>query len=62
MDFLEELKLLMNRKNVTQKYLAEKLGVTEGTVSRWLNGKRKITLDTFLDILEALGVTSIKIS
>lgn len=62
MDFLEELKLLMSRKNITQKYLAEKLGVTEGTVSRWLNGKRKVTLDTVLDILEALGVTSIKIS
>ncbi len=62
MDFLEELKLLMSRKNITQKYLAEKLGVTEGTISRWLNGKRKVTLDAVLDILEAIGVTSITIS
>ena len=45
-------------KKMSQKDLAEKLGVTEVTVSRWLNGERDPSIETLNRIAEALGTTT----
>ena len=39
--------------------LARHLGIYKSTVSKWLNGKRKLTFDNLHNIEEALGITLI---
>lgn len=60
--FLKELKLLIHRRNFTQSELARELGVSAGTMSRWLSGSRQMTVKTLLDILQVLGIRDIKFS
>lgn len=60
-DFLEEVKLFIHRQGFTQSKVADALGVTEGTVSRWLSGTRKMTVDTFLSMLSVVGAKEIVI-
>lgn len=43
---------------MTQKSLAEKMGVSEVTVSRWLSGSSGLTVGTLERIAAALGTTS----
>lgn len=50
----ERLKAL----NMTQRELALKLGVSEVTVSRWLNGERNLTVETIDTIASALDTTA----
>ena len=51
-----EMQLRLNK--MSQKDLAEKLGVTEVTVSRWLSGERDPSIETLNRIAEALGTTT----
>lgn len=44
-------------KGMTQKELAEKLGVKNTSVSNWENGNNSIDIDTLLKACEILGVT-----
>lgn len=44
------------RKELTQKRLAERLGVTEMTVSRWERDQHKLNTDTMAAVAEALGI------
>ena len=46
MDFPERLKYLRKYYGYTQSTLAEKLGVTQGTVAMWETGKRTPDYDT----------------
>lgn len=48
----------LKAKKMSQKDLAEKLGVTEVTVSRWLSGERDPSIETLNRIAEALGTTT----
>lgn len=43
---------------MTQKTLAEKIGVTEVTMSRWLSGSTGMTVDNLEKIAKVLGTTS----
>ncbi|GAB4017104.1 helix-turn-helix domain-containing protein [Spirosoma koreense] len=43
-------------KGLTQKELAEKLGVGEPTVTNYESGKQNLTVDTLQKIAVALGV------
>lgn len=45
----------LKRKNMSQKDLATKLGVSEVTVSRWLNGERDPSIETLNRIADELG-------
>lgn len=38
----EELKKIMKRMGVNQREFAKMMGVSEPTVSNWLNGKRRM--------------------
>ena len=46
----EEIELLLERKNISRKELAEEIGKTPGYVSQLLSGSRNMTLATFADI------------
>ncbi|MBR0099357.1 MAG: helix-turn-helix transcriptional regulator [Treponema sp.] len=48
----------LRAKKMSQKDLAEKLDVTEVTVSRWLNGERDPSIETLNKIADALDTTS----
>ena len=48
---------LRKEKKLKQAELAEKLGVTSKTVSRWETGKYMPDLSLFTDISQILGVT-----
>ncbi|ADB41295.1 helix-turn-helix domain-containing protein [Spirosoma linguale] len=43
-------------KGLTQKELAEKLGVSESTVNQYESGKQNLTIDTLVKIANALGM------
>ena len=53
----EFLKQLRKEKNMTQEQFAEKLGVTNRSVSRWENGKTMPDYSMFPMICETLGVS-----
>lgn len=44
-------------KGWTQKDLAEKMGVKQSLVSRWESGECNYTIDTLIDIADALGLS-----
>ena len=50
------IKELLKEKNVTQKELAKRMGVSEGTISTFMSGKFSPTLDTLQRIAEALDI------
>ncbi len=41
---------------IKQKFISEKTGIAENTLSMILNGKRKMDADEFVEIIIALGV------
>ena len=45
------------KKNLTQEKFAERLGVTDRSVSNWENGKNMPDLSLFKPICEILGIT-----
>lgn len=55
---IDRIEMQLKHKNMTQKQLAEKLGVTEVSVSRWLSNDRDPTLDMLNKIADALGTTT----
>lgn len=48
---------LRKENNITQAELAEKLGVTDRSVSNWENGKNMPDLSLFKPLCEILGIT-----
>lgn len=55
--FKENLNAAMKLNKLTQKQLAERLGTTQQTVSRWLNGKNEPDFSTLLKICSILNET-----
>lgn len=54
--FIQETKRLMEEKNMSQKELSDKSGITEASVSRYLSGKRTPRFDVVINFAKALGV------
>lgn len=50
------IKELLREHNMTQKDLANRLGVAEASVSRTISGRYAPTLDTLERIADAIGV------
>ncbi len=50
------LKELLKSKGVKQKWLANKIGVSEVTVSNWVKEKSEPSLKNYQKISEALGI------
>ena len=53
-EFGENLDYLLNERQMSQKGLADKIGVGESTVSHYIKGRRMPTLATILNIMLAL--------
>ena len=52
--FADNLRDLMQEVGITQRELADESGVTEATISRYLNKQRMPTLKAFLNICYVL--------
>lgn len=44
------------KKHISQRVLAEKMGVTKASISFWENGKRQMYASTLLDYCDAIGI------
>ncbi len=55
--FAQSLKKLLEKRGMTQRTLAEKLGTTEVTVSRYTSGQRTPNVETTVAIAEVLNVS-----
>ncbi len=53
---INRLKVVLAEKNKTNKWLAEAIGRSENTVSRWCNNKMQPTTEVMIDIAKALDV------
>lgn len=53
---LNRLKIVLAEKRKTNRWLANQLGYSETTVSRWVNNRQQTTLATFSKIAKILGV------
>lgn len=48
-------------KKMTMKELGKRIGVSEGTISRYETGERKITFDSFVDICKVLDLNPLDV-
>lgn len=55
--FGECIKRIMTHKGMTQKELADKVGITQSAMSRYINDKRIPFIDVAFKIAAALGVS-----
>ena len=53
---MENLRKARLAKKISQKELADELGVTTATISRYESGERKLPVETAKRIAEILGV------
>lgn len=53
---INRLKVVLAEKNKTNKWLAETIGRSENTVSRWCNNKMQPTAEAFIEIAKVLDV------
>ncbi|MBQ7124212.1 MAG: helix-turn-helix transcriptional regulator, partial [Oscillospiraceae bacterium] len=56
-DFGRKVKKIMKQRGITQAWLAQKIGATEATLSRYVNNSRKPQADIAAEIAEALDVS-----
>ena len=61
MNIGENLKTARKRAGVSQKELAERLGVYQKDVSRWENGERTPSVEVFARICKTLNASADKI-
>jgi putative transcriptional regulator len=54
---LNRLRIVLAEKNLTNRWLAEKLKVNENTVSKWVNNSQQPNLKTFYKISVLLEVS-----
>lgn len=53
----EKLREAIEERGVKQKFIAEKVGISESALSSMLNGNQKIDIDTFFAIATVLHMT-----
>lgn len=53
---INRLKVVLAELNVKNKWLADELGKNQATVSQWCNNVRQPSLETLLEISQALDV------
>ena len=58
MKFEEKLKSIMQQQGLTQKELATRSGITEASMSKYLNGERTPRIDVIINLSRALEVTT----
>ncbi len=58
MELNERIKMFMNERKYTQKELAEKTGITEASMSKYLSGDRTPRIDVIVNLANALDITT----
>ena len=58
----EKIDLILKKKNMTQRDLAQKMGKSEAMVSRWITGFPNFTLRSLIQLSVALGEPLIKLA
>ena len=53
----EKLNAIIEERGMKQKYIAEKVGISDQALSAMLNGRQKIDVDTFFAIAVVLNMT-----
>lgn len=53
----KKLKEAIEASGIKQKFIAEKVGISETALSAMLNGKQKIDVDTFMAIARVIRMT-----
>lgn len=56
----EGIKDYVTEKKLSQKQIAENMNISESRLSLMLNGKRKMTVDDYLSICNAIAVQPTK--
>jgi transcriptional regulator with XRE-family HTH domain len=56
--FGQRLKAALNSRHMMQKELAEKIGVNEMAISRYIHGSRIVSVSILIDICKALNVSA----
>ncbi len=56
MEWSEKVKRMMADRNMNQKELSEKSGITRASICRYLQGKRRPRIDVVVNFAKALGV------
>lgn len=59
--FIANVRTLLERKNITQTELAERMGITHAAVSQTLHGHREPRLTLIDNYARALGVSACKL-
>lgn len=54
--FYRVVDTLCAKKGISHRVLAEKIGVNEVTLSRYLNGERKVQLSPFMSMCKVLDI------
>ena len=57
----DNIKHLCKRKGLTLQILADRIGVSDCTMSNWINGHRQVTAYGLLRISKVLGTTMEKL-
>jgi len=57
-NFIKNLSVLLEENDITQRELAEKINVTEVTISRYLSGERSPRIEIVSKIADFFGVTT----
>ena len=53
---INRIRVFLAEKNKTNRWLADQLGVTEGTVSKWVTNTQQPNVETFIRIAIILKV------
>ena len=56
--FGQRLKAALSSRHMMQKELAEKIGVNEMAISRYVHGGRMVSVSILIDICKALNVST----
>jgi transcriptional regulator with XRE-family HTH domain len=56
--FGQRLKKVLAERNMMQKELAEKIGVNEMAISRYVHGSRMVSVSILIDICKTLDVSA----
>jgi transcriptional regulator with XRE-family HTH domain len=56
--FWQRLKVALNSRHMMQKELAEKVGVNEMAISRYIHGGRIVSVSILIDICKTLDVSA----
>lgn len=57
MDIAKQLQYIKKANNLTQQKMAELTGITQSTMSDWLNGKASPTITNLINLANNLNIT-----